>query len=78
LLTRRAFARFRQRVDYAEYGAAPLLGVRRLALIAHGRSSSRAIESGIGMAVRLAAANMVDQLAAGLEPLNPRTEEPRT
>jgi glycerol-3-phosphate acyltransferase PlsX len=67
LLTRRAFARFRQRVDYAEYGAAPLLGVRRLALIAHGRSSPRAIESGIALAARLAAAGIVDQLAAALE-----------
>jgi phosphate acyltransferase len=67
LLTRRAFAKFRQRVDYAEYGAAPLLGVRRLALIAHGRSSPRAIESGIVMAARLASAGVVDQLATALE-----------
>jgi glycerol-3-phosphate acyltransferase PlsX len=67
LLTRRAFARFRQRVDYAEYGAAPLLGVRRLALIGHGRSSPRAIDSGIGLAARLAAAGVVDQIASALE-----------
>jgi glycerol-3-phosphate acyltransferase PlsX len=67
LLTRRAFAKFRQRVDYAEYGAAPLLGVRRLALIGHGRSSPRAIESGIAMSARLAAANVVDHLSAALE-----------
>jgi glycerol-3-phosphate acyltransferase PlsX len=67
LLTRRAFAKFRQRVDYAEYGAAPLLGVRRLALIGHGRSSPRAIESGIAMSARLAAAGVVDHLSAALE-----------
>lgn len=67
LLTRRAFARFRQRVDYAEYGAAPLLGVRRLALIGHGRSSPRAIESGISLADRLASSGVVDQMVSALE-----------
>ncbi|MCC7044798.1 MAG: phosphate acyltransferase PlsX [Acidobacteria bacterium] len=62
LLMRRAFARFRQRVDYAEYGAAPLLGVGGLALVGHGRSSSRAVGSGIAMAARLAESRMTDRL----------------
>jgi glycerol-3-phosphate acyltransferase PlsX len=68
LLTRRAFARFRRRVDYAEYGAAPLLGVQGLALIGHGRSSPRAVESAIGTAVRLARAGLIEQLATALRP----------
>jgi glycerol-3-phosphate acyltransferase PlsX len=67
LFTRRALQRFRQRVDYAEYGAAPLLGVRHLALIGHGRSSPRAVESGIRMAARLAHADLVHQIAARLD-----------
>jgi glycerol-3-phosphate acyltransferase PlsX len=67
LLTRRAFARFRQRVDYEEYGAAPLLGVRELALIGHGRSSPRAVESGIGLAAHLAQTGVVPHLAAALK-----------
>jgi glycerol-3-phosphate acyltransferase PlsX len=62
LLTRRAVARFRQRVDYAEYGAAPLLGVAGLSLIGHGRSSPRAVESGIALAARLSEARVVDRL----------------
>jgi glycerol-3-phosphate acyltransferase PlsX len=62
LLTRRAFARFRQRVDYAEYGAAPLLGVAGLTLIGHGRSSARAVASGIALAARLAQANAIGKL----------------
>jgi phosphate acyltransferase len=62
LLSRRAFARFRRRVDYAEYGAAPLLGVAELVLVGHGRSSPRAIESGIALAARLAEAGTVDRL----------------
>ena len=64
LVVHRAFARFRRRLDYAEYGAAPLLGVNGLALIGHGRSSSRAVGSGIAMAVRLAESRMADRLQA--------------
>jgi glycerol-3-phosphate acyltransferase PlsX len=67
LLSRRAFERFRQRVDYAEHGAAPLLGVSGLMLIGHGRSSPRAVESGIAMAARLAGANLIARLGAGLQ-----------
>lgn len=68
LLMRRAFARFRQRVDYAEYGAAPLLGVQGLALVGHGRSSSRAVGSGIAMAARLAGSRVVERMQAAFGP----------
>jgi glycerol-3-phosphate acyltransferase PlsX len=64
LVVQRAFARFRRRLDYAEYGAAPLLGVGGLALVGHGRSSSRAVGSGIAMAVRLAESRMADRIRA--------------
>ena len=60
----RAFTRFRQRVDYAEYGGAPLLGVAGVALVGHGRSSAQAIESGIAMAARLAEPGSSTRLAA--------------
>jgi glycerol-3-phosphate acyltransferase PlsX len=42
-----AFGLLRQRLDYAEYGGAPLLGVRGAVIIAHGRSNARAIASAI-------------------------------
>ena len=41
LLSRRALRRFRRRVDYSEYGGAPLLGVAGLAIVGHGRSSAQ-------------------------------------
>jgi glycerol-3-phosphate acyltransferase PlsX len=62
LLTRRAFARFKQRVDYAERGGAPLLGLDRLAVVGHGRSSPQAIETGIMIAARLAGEQIVTRL----------------
>jgi glycerol-3-phosphate acyltransferase PlsX len=65
-LSRRAFQRFRRRVDDAEYGGAPLLGVGGLTIVAHGRSSARAVENGIVMAARLARERVVERLAEAL------------
>lgn len=51
LLLSPAFHEIARRVDYAEYGGAPLLGVNGVVVIAHGRSSAKAIKN----AVRIAA-----------------------
>jgi phosphate acyltransferase len=66
VVTRRAFARFRRRVDAAEYGAAPLLGVGGLALVGHGRSSARAVASGVATAARLVQSRLVARLGRAL------------
>jgi glycerol-3-phosphate acyltransferase PlsX len=44
------FKQFRRRVDYAEYGGAPLLGVNGICIISHGRSSAKAIKNAIKVA----------------------------
>lgn len=51
---RPAFRALRMKLDYAEIGGAPLLGVDGTVIIAHGRSSARAIENAVGVAVRSA------------------------
>jgi glycerol-3-phosphate acyltransferase PlsX len=50
LLTRPAFQKFKQRLDYAEYGGAPLLGIKGVTVICHGRSNAKAIRNAIGVA----------------------------
>jgi glycerol-3-phosphate acyltransferase PlsX len=50
LLLRPAFRRFKRRVDYAEYGGAPLLGIDGVSIICHGRSSPKAIKNAIHVA----------------------------
>jgi glycerol-3-phosphate acyltransferase PlsX len=50
VLSRRAFAHFKKRVDYSEYGGAPLLGVRGVCLICHGGSNANAIKNAIRVA----------------------------
>ena len=47
LLAAGVFARFKKRLDYAEYGAAPLLGVAGYVFICHGRSNPRAIQNAL-------------------------------
>jgi glycerol-3-phosphate acyltransferase PlsX len=56
---REAFERFRRRMDYSEYGGAPLLGVAGLVVVGHGRSSPLAVRNAIGMAARYAASDFV-------------------
>ncbi len=51
-LMKGVFSSFRSRLDYAEYGGAPLLGVNGVVIIAHGGSSVRAIKNAIAMARR--------------------------
>jgi len=46
-------------LDYAEYGGAPLLGVRGIPIICHGQSTPRAIQNAIGVAERAVASRMV-------------------
>ena len=48
--------------DYAEYGGAPLLGVARLAVVGHGRSSAKAVSNGIAMAHRFAAGDFIQRV----------------
>ena len=50
LFARGAFRRFRKKIDYAEYGGMPILGVRGSAIICHGRSSARAIKNAVRVA----------------------------
>ncbi|MDQ3540143.1 MAG: phosphate acyltransferase PlsX [Chloroflexota bacterium] len=54
LLLRPAFHALRSKLDYAEIGGAPLLGVNGVVIISHGRSSAKAVENAVGVAVRSA------------------------
>lgn len=47
LLARPAFRAFKKRVDYAEYGGAPLLGINGTGIVCHGKSSAQAIKNAI-------------------------------
>ncbi len=62
LLTRRALRHFRRRVDYSEYGGAPLLGVAGIAIVGHGRSSAKAVRNAVAMAYRFVAHGFLERV----------------
>ena len=72
-LSRRAFGEFRKRTDYSEYGGAPLLGVRGITVIGHGRSNPNAVKNAIRVAAELCRARINETIeqelsAAGAVP----------
>jgi glycerol-3-phosphate acyltransferase PlsX len=66
LLIRPASRRLRKRLDPDTYGGAYLLGLRGLAVIAHGNSSRRAITNAVSLAARGVEKDVVGRLAQNL------------
>jgi len=60
LLARSAFADLKKRMDYSEYGGAPLLGVKGGCIVCHGRSNANAIKNAVRVA-REFALNRIDE-----------------
>lgn len=69
LLARPAFLGFRKRVDYAEYGGAPLLGIQGTGMICHGKSNPKAVMNAIRLAHTFESRQVNAQLVASLTTL---------
>ncbi len=67
LLVRGAFKRFRKKVDYSEYGGAPLLGINGVGMICHGGSSAKAIKNAIRYAHEYARKGVNQNMAEKLK-----------
>jgi glycerol-3-phosphate acyltransferase PlsX len=66
LLAKPAFDKVKSRLDYREYGGAPLLGVDGPVIIGHGRSDARAIRNGIRLAAQTVENGVVDAIVEGM------------
>ena len=66
LLSRSAFTEFKKRVDYSEFGGAPLLGVKGVCIICHGRSNANAIKNAIRVAAEFAGGKINQKIEQGL------------
>jgi glycerol-3-phosphate acyltransferase PlsX len=66
LLAKPAFDQVKKRLDYREYGGAPLLGVDGMVIVGHGRSDSLAIRNGIRMAAQAVENGVLDAIKQGL------------
>nr|WP_306793090.1 phosphate acyltransferase PlsX [Desulfopila inferna] len=67
LLARPAINRFKKRVDYTEYGGAPLLGINGTGIVCHGKSNAQAIKNAILEAVKMVENNVKDKILKDLE-----------
>lgn len=63
-----AFTRFKKRMDYTEYGGAPLLGIDGGIIKAHGSSNAKAICSALGQACAMVQGGVVDTIRAAMAP----------
>lgn len=66
-LARPAFARFKKKVDYAEYGGAPLLGINGVGMICHGGSNVKAIKNAIRFASNYAEKGVNQRMAEKIQ-----------
>lgn len=69
LMAKGAFVNLRRKVDYAEYGGAPLLGVNGACLIGHGRSTAKAIRNAVKVAAQYAMSGTIEKIADTLPSL---------
>ena len=62
LLAKNAFKEVKEISDYAEYGGAPLLGVKGTCIIGHGGSCSRAVKNAIRVASEIVQHGVNDEI----------------
>src|SRR5215471_15714501 len=62
MLSQGAFQGLKKTIDYTEYGGAPLLGVRGVCVIGHGRSNANAVKNAIRVAAGLAKSRMNEKI----------------
>ncbi len=67
LLSREAFVDFKKRLDYSEYGGAPLLGVKGVAIVSHGSSNATAMKNAVRVAAEFVRSGMNDKIQHQLQ-----------
>ncbi len=70
VLAKNGFADLRRRMDYSEYGGAPLMGVKGVTIICHGRSNPNAIKNAIRVAAEYAGGGINQRIEEELSELN--------
>jgi glycerol-3-phosphate acyltransferase PlsX len=75
LLARGAFEGVKKRTDYAEYGGAPLLGVKGGCIISHGRSNAKAVKNAIRVARDFATSQVDTKIREKISVLHTREHE---
>jgi len=75
LLAKSAFDGLKRRMDYSEYGGAPLLGVKGGCIVCHGRSNAKAIKNAIRVARGFALNRIDEKIQAKITDLHAREHD---
>ncbi len=67
---RNVFGDLKRRIDYAEVGGAPLLGVNGAVIVSHGKSNAKAIKNAVLQAERFAKSNFIKNISPELKEYN--------
>lgn len=67
LLLKPSLSNFKRKIDYAEYGGAPLLGINGVCIICHGRSSAKAIKNAIKLSMEFVKRDLNASLQEDIE-----------
>ena len=66
LMKKKVFRNLKKQIDYAEYGGAPLLGIKGCSIISHGSSNAKAIKNAIFQAIRFAESDINKKIEEAL------------
>jgi phosphate acyltransferase len=75
LLSREAFNDFKKRLDYTEYGGAPLLGLKGVAIVSHGSSNANAIKNAVRVAAEFAMRGINQRIEQELSKVNGQSSD---
>lgn len=74
LVVKKDLSRVKKLMDSTEVGGAPLLGVRKTVIKAHGSSNAKAIKNAIGQAVKFTETGVIEKISASLSEIKEAKE----
>ena len=78
LLAQKAFQQLKRRLDYSEYGGAPLLGLNGIGIVCHGRSNANALKNAIRVANEFCKHHVNDSIEKEFRKLGWTSAEPES
>ena len=66
LIVKGGLKQFKKKMDYTEYGGAPILGIRRPVIKAHGNSNAKAFYHAIKQAVKIVNSRITEEIAVNI------------
>lgn len=75
LVVKKDLSRVKKLMDSTEVGGAPLLGVRKTVIKAHGSSNAKAIKNAIGQAIKFTETGVIEKITASLSEIKEAKEQ---